>query len=94
MWRGGAAPRARDMGRESARESEKERERQRARERERKGERESEIESENGGAYRGTSLIRNCRPLRPYSRTMPRALRWSWGGGAFLMSVVPLCPPP
>ena len=28
------------------------------------------------GAYRGTSLIRNRRPLRPYSRTMLRAL---WG---------------
>jgi len=27
-------------------------------------------------AYRGTSLIRNHRPLEPYSRTMPRAL---WG---------------
>jgi len=26
--------------------------------------------------YRGTSSIRNCRPLRPYSRTMPRVL---WG---------------
>ena len=26
--------------------------------------------------YRGTSLIRNRRPLGPYSRTMPRAL---WG---------------
>ena len=27
--------------------------------------------------YRGTSLIRNDPPLAPYSRTMPRALRWS-----------------
>ena len=27
--------------------------------------------------YRGTSLIRNSAPLGPYSRTMPRALRWS-----------------
>ena len=26
--------------------------------------------------YRGTSLIRNCTPLGPYSRTMPRVLRW------------------
>ena len=34
--------------------------------------------------YRGTSLIRNCRPLGPYSRTVPRALRWSWGRGGFL----------
>ena len=28
------------------------------------------------GRYRGTSIIRNRRPLGPYSRTMPRAL---WG---------------
>ena len=35
--------------------------------------------------YRGTSLIRNHAPLGPYSRTMPRALWWSLGGGrAFL----------
>ena len=27
--------------------------------------------------YRGTSLIRNCPPLGPYSRPMPRALRRS-----------------
>ena len=27
-----------------------------------------------GVRYRGTSLIRNCPPLGPYSRTMPRAL--------------------
>ena len=40
--------------------------------------------------YRGTSLIRNRRPLGPYSRTMPRALWGSWGGGRFLMSEVPL----
>ena len=40
--------------------------------------------------YRGTSLIRNRRPLGPYSRTMPRALRGSKGGGRFLMSEVPL----
>ena len=30
--------------------------------------------------YRGTSLIRNCPPLGPYSRTMPKAL-WCPGGG-------------
>ena len=40
--------------------------------------------------YRGTSLIRNCRPLGPYSRTMPRALWGSQGDGCFLMSEVPL----
>ena len=27
-------------------------------------------------------------PLGPYSRPMPRALRWSYGGGLFLMSEV------
>ena len=27
------------------------------------------------GMYRGTSLIRNCLLLGPYSRAMPRALR-------------------
>ena len=27
--------------------------------------------------YRGTSLVRNCTPLGPYSRHMPRALWWS-----------------
>ena len=30
--------------------------------------------------YRVTSLIRNYLMLEPYSRTMPRALRWSLGG--------------
>ena len=30
--------------------------------------------------YRGTSLIRNCLLIGPYSRPMPRALRKSWGG--------------
>ena len=39
-------------------------------------------------AYRGTSLIRNRAPLGPYTRTMPRVLWWSWGGGLFLMSEV------
>ena len=34
------------------------------------------------GGYRGTSLIRNRPPLGPYSRTMPRALWKSLGGGA------------
>ena len=27
--------------------------------------------------YRGTTLIRDCFLLGPYSRTMPRAVRWS-----------------
>ena len=39
---------------------------------------------------RGSSLIRNTPLLGPYSRTIPRVLRWSWGGGLFLMSEVPL----
>ena len=35
------------------------------------------------GVCRGTSLIRNCAPLVPYSRAVPRALWWSQvGGGA------------
>jgi len=32
----------------------------------------------------GTSLIRKRLLLGPYSRPVPRALWWSWGGGAFL----------
>ena len=39
---------------------------------------------------RGISIIRNSAPLAPYSRTMPRALWWSSGGGLFHMSDVPL----
>ena len=33
-------------------------------------------------SYRGTSLIRNTPLLGPYSRTVPRVLWWSKGGGA------------
>ena len=40
--------------------------------------------------YRGTSLIRNTPLLGPYSRTIPVVIWWSWGGGLFLMSEVPL----
>ena len=43
-----------------------------------------------GEAYRGTSLIRNNPTLGPYSRTIPRVRWWSYGGGLFLMSEVPL----
>jgi len=43
-----------------------------------------------GPPYRGTSLIRNTPLLEPYSRTIPRVIWWSWGGGLFLMSEVPL----
>jgi len=32
---------------------------------------------EAGPSYRGTSLIRNCPTLAPYSRFMSRALWWS-----------------
>ena len=40
--------------------------------------------------YRSTSLIRNVPLLGPYSRTMPRAIQWSYGVRQFLMSEVPL----
>jgi hypothetical protein len=43
--------------------------------------------------YRGTSLLRNSAPLAPYSRTMARALWWSWGGVLILMSEEPLYGP-
>ena len=67
------------------RDKEKERERGRKREGERERERErEEMESRlwthHPGSgkwtrvYRRTSLIRECTPLGPYSRTMPRAL--------------------
>ena len=35
------------------------------------------------GAYRDTSLKKNCHPLNPYSRPIPRALGWSQGGDGF-----------
>ena len=38
----------------------------------------------------GTSLIRNTPLLGPYSRTIPRVLGGSYGGGRFLMNEVPL----
>ena len=40
--------------------------------------------------YRGTWLIRNTPLLGTYNRTMSTVLWWSWGGGLFLMSEVPL----
>jgi len=40
--------------------------------------------------YRVTSLIRNNPLLGPCSRTIPRVLWWSEGGGLFLMIEVPL----
>ena len=36
------------------------------------------------------SLMRNTPLLGPYSRTVLRVLWWSWRGGLFLMSEVPL----
>ena len=36
-------------------------------------------------AYRGTSVIRNSAPLGPFSRIMPRALWWSYGGGGIFL---------
>ena len=35
------------------------------------------------GFKRATSLIGKRHPIRPYTRPMPWALWWSWGGGAF-----------
>jgi hypothetical protein len=63
-------------------------------EREREGERERERERESDffmntnthRVFRGTLLIRERLLLGPYSR----ALWWSWGGGRFFMSEVPL----
>ena len=43
--------------------------------------------------YRGTLLMGNTTLLGPYSRTVPRALWWSKGGGLFLLSEVPLFSP-
>ena len=40
--------------------------------------------------YRVTLLTRNRRPLGLYSRTIPRTLWGSWGGGRFPRSEVPL----
>ena len=34
--------------------------------------------------HRGTSLIRNCHPVGPYSRTLPRLLWPFYRGGSFL----------
>ena len=43
-----------------------------------------------GATYRGTSLTRKRAPPGPYSRTVPRALWWSWeGGGSFLCAMDP-----
>ena len=40
--------------------------------------------------FRVTSLIRKRHPAGPFSRTLPRALWGSQGGGRFLTSEVPL----
>jgi len=36
----------------------------------------SQLGGKEKGLYRGTSLIRNCHRLGPYSRRVPRNLRW------------------
>jgi hypothetical protein len=41
-------------------------------------------------AYRGTSIIKNSASLGPYSRNMPMATWWPYGGELFLMSEMPL----
>jgi len=38
------------------------------------------------GRALGASRMRSSAPLEPYSRNVPRALRWSYGGGLFLTS--------
>ena len=38
--------------------------------------------------YRGTSLMRKLLSLGPYSRHMPRALCWFYGGGGVLVKEV------
>ena len=48
------------------------------------------LKSIQAKVYRRTWLIRNRHPLGPCSRTMPRVLGGSLGGGQFLMSEVPL----
>ena len=40
------------------------------------------------GGNRGTWLIRNSAPVGYFSRAMPRALWWLYGGLLFLMSEV------
>jgi hypothetical protein len=55
--------------------------------------RSSPLTSQSGPAptlYRATSLVRKTALLGPYSRPMPRALRWVLGWGRFLMSEAPL----
>ena len=41
--------------------------------------------------YRGTSPIRECLPLEPHRRPMPRVLGGSQGVGRFLIGEVSLC---
>ena len=68
---------------------ERERQRERAKQRERERERCAPIHRA-GGARFSTSLMRKHHPVGPYSRTMPRVLGGSQGGGRFLMVEVPL----
>jgi hypothetical protein len=41
-------------------------------------------------SHKARALIRKRTPLGPYSRTMPKAPRGSYGGRRFLMRKVPL----
>ena len=43
-----------------------------------------------GRALEGYLTHQKQRALGPYSRTMPMVLRWTWGGGLFLMGEVTL----
>ena len=43
-----------------------------------------------GRVLKGYLAHKKLLPLGPYSRTMPKALRWSEGGVLFLMIEVPL----
>ena len=52
--------------------------------------REYDTHRPRGVRYRGTSLIRKRLPPKPYSNRTPRGLDWSYGGGRFFWSEVPL----
>ena len=43
-----------------------------------------------GRALEGYLTHQKQRALGPYSRTMPMVLRWTWGGGLFLIGEVTL----
>ena len=41
-------------------------------------------EEDEGGPAKAREVREIIPPVGPYSRAMPRALRWSQGGGSFL----------